>query len=324
VRAIFCGTPEIAVPSLRALSEIAEIAGVVCQPDRPAGRGMKLTPPAVKVAAQAAGWQVYQPHKVRDGALERWMLDQHADLALVIAYGRILTQEVLSAPRLGCVNLHASLLPLYRGAAPIQRALMDGVDVTGVCLMQMDVGMDTGPVLARRELPIASEDDAGSLAEKLGQLAAAITREEVPRFVAGQLHPEQQDHSRATYAPPLTKEDASLDFGRSSAQLVAHIRGLSPRPGAVCFYDAAQTKRLKITRATPVPRAQLSASGLGPGVVAALPDTSGKVGDQLVLGTADGGIVVHEGQVEGKKPQTGAELLRGRAVSPGQQLFGKR
>jgi len=323
VRAIFCGTPEIAVPSLRALGEIAEIVGVVCQPDRPAGRGMKLSPPAVKVAAQAAGWEVYQPYKVRDGELERWMRDRHADLALVIAYGRILTSQVLSAPRLGCVNLHASLLPKYRGAAPIQRALMDGQEVTGVCLMQMDAGMDTGPVLTRRELPIEPSDDAGTLAEKLGQLAAAITREDVPRFFRDELHAQPQDHDQATYAPPLTKEDVVLDFRADSAKLVAQIRGLSPKPGAVCFYDEARTKRLKIARAEVVPQGQVKIPGLRPGVVATLADVLGQVGDQLLVGTGDGSIMVREGQVEGKKPQTGAELLRGRAVSPGQQLFGK-
>lgn len=323
VRAIFCGTPEIAVPSLLALGEIGEIVGVVCQPDRPAGRGMKLSPPAVKVAAQDAGWEVYQPHKVRDGTLEHWMRDRRADLAVVIAYGRILTPQVLSAPRLGCINLHASLLPQYRGAAPIARALMDGVDITGVCLMQMDAGMDTGPVLSRRELLIAQQDNAGTLAEKLGRLAATITTEDVPRFYRGELCAVPQDHERATYAPPLTKEDAVLDFRAGSAQLVARIRGLNPKPGAVCFYDAAQTKRLKIARAEVVPQSHGQLPGLRPGVVATLADVFGEVGDQLLVGTGDGSIWVREGQVEGKKPQTGPELLRGRAVSPGQQLFGK-
>jgi methionyl-tRNA formyltransferase len=192
VRTIFCGTPEIAVPSLLALSEISEIVGVVCQPDRPAGRGMRLTPPAVKVAAERASWEVFQPTKMRDGSLARWMSDKRADLALVIAYGRILTADTLCAPRLGCLNLHASLLPRYRGAAPIQRALMNGERETGVCLMQMDEGMDTGPVLACHGLTITPDDDAGTLTEKLGQLAATVTRTELPRFFRGELQPVPQ------------------------------------------------------------------------------------------------------------------------------------
>lgn len=320
MRVIFCGTPEIAVPSLLALGQIAEIAGVVCQPDRPAGRGMKVLPPAVKIAADELQLEVFQPTKMRDGSLAAWMRERSADLALVIAYGRILTADTLSAPRLGCVNLHASLLPKYRGAAPIQRALMDGDTETGVCLMQMDEGMDTGPVLARHVLSIAPEDDAGTLAEKLGQLAATVTREDLPRFFRGELHASPQEHSRATHAPPITKADTLLDFARPSTRIVAQVRGLSPKPGAVCFLDEALSKRFKILRATSRPASPLLGAELGdlsPGVVSAH-------GTELVIGTGSGALVVLEGQMEGKKQQSGAELLRGRAVVPGQQLFGKR
>ena len=216
MKVVFCGTPEIAVPALDALAEIAEIPGVVCQPDRPSGRGLKLNAPAVKKRALEMGLEVYQPTKMRDGSLGRWMREKQADAALVIAYGRILTLDSLKAPRLGCVNLHASLLPLYRGAAPIQRVLMDGRAETGVCLMQMDEGMDTGPVLAEHRLPILHEDDAATLTEKLGRLAAEVTRQEVPRFLRGELTPRNQDHSLATHAPPITREDSPLDWSKSA------------------------------------------------------------------------------------------------------------
>jgi len=311
VRVIFCGTPEIAVPSLQALAEIAEIVGVVCQPDRPAGRGLKLTPPPVKVEAQARGLEVFQPTKVKDGSLARWMHDRRADLALVIAYGRILTLETLNAPRLGCVNLHASLLPAYRGAAPIQRALMDGCTETGVCLMRMDEGMDTGAVLSRRPLRIETDDDAGSLALKLGELAAQMTRDDLPRLARGELTPQPQDEGLASYAPPLSKNDAILDFTQPASRLLNHVRGVSPRPGAFCFLDGSPARRFKIRRA-------LEYSGnlrLAPGQV-------GEENGLLLVGTGDGNLVVVDGQLEGKTMQSGAELLRGRTLLLGSVLKG--
>lgn len=311
MRVIFCGTPEIAVPSLRSLAEIAEVVGVVCQPDRPAGRGMRLTPPPVKVEAIDQGFEVYQPLKVRDGTLAEWMRQRHADFALVIAYGRILTAEALNSTRLGCLNLHASILPEYRGAAPIQRVLMDGKSETGVCLMQMDEGMDTGPVLSERRLQIAPEDDAGSLAEKLGQLAATITKEDLPRFMNGELRAVAQDHARASYAPPLSKQDAVLDFHHPTSHLVAHVRGLSPRPGASCFLDETRTARFKLYKV----RAFEAALTLPPGQVH-------EQDGQLVIGSADGALLVVEGQLEGKNKQSGADLLRGRVLRPGMRLTG--
>lgn len=311
MRVIFCGTPEIAVPSLRSLAEIAEIVGVVCQPDRPAGRGMRLTPPPVKVEAITRGWEVFQPLKVRDGTLSDWMRARNADFSLVIAYGRILSADALNSTRLGCLNLHASILPEYRGAAPIQRALMDGKSETGVCLMQMDEGMDTGPVLTERRLQIAPEDNAGSLAEKLGDLAAAITREELPRFMNGELCAIAQDHGRASYAPPLSKEDAVLDFRRPTSHLIAHVRGLSPRPAASCFLDDARTKRFKLSKVMAFA-----------GEISLMPGQVEQREDQLLIGSSDGALVVIEAQLEGKNKQSGQDLLRGRALRPGMTLTG--
>ncbi len=273
---------------------------------------MKLTPPAVKVEALSRGLEVYQPAKVKDGTLEAWMRERRADVALVIAYGRILTTETLAAPRLGCVNLHASLLPHYRGAAPIQRAIMAGESETGVCLMQMDEGMDTGPVLSRRSIPIESEDDSGSLALKLGQLAATITKEDLPLFLEGHLHPSPQEHELASYAPPLTKDDSLIDFSRPAQLVRAQIRGLAPRPGAVCFTEKDGGKRLKLTKVR-----EVSASlGLAPGQVRV-------VDEEFVVGTLEGALEVLEAQIEGKKSQPGSLLARGRAVVDGQFLYGK-
>src|SRR5450432_2108021 len=187
VRAVFFGTPAIAVPALRALAEVAEIVGVVCQPDRPAGRGLKLQPPAVKTAALELGYAVHQPVKVKTGNLDQWLSDRAPDVALVLAYGRILPSAVLSAPRRGCMNLHASLLPRWRGAAPINWSIMHGDHETGVCLMQMDEGLDTGPVYARRAIAIGDQETAGELAERLAATSAQLVREVLAREI-GRAH----------------------------------------------------------------------------------------------------------------------------------------
>lgn len=311
MKVVFCGTPEIAVPALEALAEIAEIVGVVCQPDKPSGRGLKLKPPAVKKRALEMGLEVHQPTKMRDGSFAQWMRDKEADLALVIAYGRLLTEDTLRAPRLGCVNLHASLLPRYRGAAPIQRVIMDGEKETGVCLMQMDVGMDTGPVLAEHRLSIGEQETAGELAVRLGLLAAEVTRLELPRFVAGELTPIEQDHDLATHAPMITREDTPIDWKRSAAALCHQIRGLAPRPGAACSIPMpdGSSKRLKLLKAQ-LSRLPLQ---LSPGEV-------GAEQGHLLIGTGEGLLEVLEAQLEGKKAGSGRDLLNGRALVPGTRL----
>jgi len=270
---------------------------------------MQLKAPAVKVRALELGIDVYQPEKVRDGSLARYLEERAADFALVIAYGRILDERVLRAPRLGCVNLHASLLPLYRGAAPIQRALMDGQRETGVCLMQMDAGMDTGPVLATHRLNITDSDGAGSLFEKLGHLAAEVTRVELPRFVRGELSAVEQDHASATHAPPIGRADTWLDPERPAEELAHRVRGLSPRPGARIEIERGDVapRNLRIARAhaepgtLPVGRVQVS-------------------GGRLLVGTGQGHLVIDEAQLEGRKQLPARDLISGRALQDGDVL----
>jgi methionyl-tRNA formyltransferase len=311
VKVVFCGTPEIAVPALEALAEIAEIPGVVCQPDRPSGRGLKMSPPAVKVRALQMGLEVHQPTKMRDGSFARWIREKEADAAVVIAYGRILTADSLQAPRLGCINLHASLLPEYRGAAPIQRALMDGRKETGVCLMQMDVGMDTGPVLAEHRIAIVREDNAETLALKLGRLAAEVIRLELPRFFRGELQPRAQDHTLSSHAPPITREDSPLNWMRSAAELIHQVQGLSPRPGATAKINKSDgsSRVLKVISAQ---SSQLPLQ-LRPGEV-------GAEQGHLLVGTGDGLFEILQAQLEGKKTASGRDLLNGRALQPGDIL----
>src|SRR5689334_7222204 len=232
MRTVFFGTPELAVPALRELASTTNVLGVVCQPDRPAGRGLELREPAVKRAARELGIEVYQPVKVKTGELAVWVRARQPDVAVVLAYGRILPPAVLAAPRRGCMNLHASLLPRYRGAAPIQWAIMRGETETGIALMQMDEGLDTGPVYSERRTPILGEDDAATLSGKLAELAAVVVREDLPRAVSGELVAIPQDGSLATFAPPLDREHARIDWAASAPVIVNQVRGLSPRPGA--------------------------------------------------------------------------------------------
>jgi methionyl-tRNA formyltransferase len=314
VRAMFFGTPAIAVPALRALHACDKVTAVVCQPDRARGRGLELSAPAVKVAAEELGLEVLQPEKLKDGVLASYMLEQKLDLAVVMAYGRILPQGVLTAPRLGCVNLHASLLPEYRGAAPIQRCLMDGRTETGLCLMQMDEGLDTGDVLSVRRLPIGDEETYQELADRLAEFGADMVTLDLPRLLRGELEPKAQDPARATYAPPLSAADFVLDFAQPALTLKNRIRALAPKPGAAAFIERAGTepRRLRILQARALP---VTLGPLAPGEVQTL-------GDRILVGTGGELLEILLAQVEGRKVLGAADLARGRALRSGDRLVG--
>jgi len=249
LRAVFFGTPAIAVPSLGALAELAEVVGVVTQPDRPAGRGMKTHAPAVKLAALERGFEVFQPEKVRNGELFRWVSERSPDVSLVIAYGRILPTDVLEAPRRGAMNLHASLLPKYRGAAPINWAIAQGETETGVSLMQMDAGLDTGPVFARETLAIGPEENAGELAARISELAARVVRLHLARAVGGELVPEPQDAALASHAPLIESRHRLVDFSQSAEHVADLVRGMAPSAGA---FTTIAGKRLRLARVRPI------------------------------------------------------------------------
>src|SRR5512143_2256805 len=223
------GSPEFAVPCLRALAQHHEVALVVSQPDKPAGRGAQLTPPAVKVAALELGLPVIQPRSARTGELERALRESGAEVAVVVAYGKILPKAVLEALPRGCINVHASLLPKYRGAAPVQWAVIDGEPETGVCIMQLDEGMDTGPVLLERRVPIDPTETSGELLARLAPIGAQALLEVLAQPA---WQPAVQDHSRATHARMLTKADGAIDFSQPAPAVAARIRGVDPWPGA--------------------------------------------------------------------------------------------
>lgn len=234
LRLVFAGTPDFAVPGLRACIDAgAEVAAVYTQPDRPAGRGRKLAPSPVKQAALAAGLPVEQPESLKTPAALQRLRELAPDLLVVIAYGLILPRAVLAIPRLGCWNVHASLLPRWRGAAPIQRALLAGDSETGVCLMQMEAGLDTGPVLLSKATPIGADDTGGSLHDRLAALGAGVLADGLRRVVAGAALPATpQGDAAASYAHKLDKAEARLDFSRPAAELARKVRAFDPWPVA--------------------------------------------------------------------------------------------
>ncbi len=304
MRALFFGTPEIAVPALEALAQVAEVVAVVCQPDRPAGRGLELKPPAVKARAIELGLDVHQPTKIKTPEFAAWVAEKKADVALVMAYGRILPKAVLDAPRRGCMNLHASLLPRHRGAAPITWAIVLGDRATGISLMQMDEGLDTGPVYARREMPIDSTMTSADLALALGALARVVVKEDVPRAVDGALVAVPLVPSGVTHARILEKEDGRIDWSKPAQAVHDHARGMTPWPGA---FTKLGEKSFKVLR-TEV--AEGAADGKPGEVVRAEKD-------RIEIACGEGRIAILRGQLEGKKPLDARDLVSGRALGKG-------
>jgi methionyl-tRNA formyltransferase len=308
VRSIFFGSPEFAVPCLDALHAVSDVAAVISQPDKPAGRGLSMRPPAVKVRALELGLDVWQPTKVRTPEFAEKLRALDADVGVVVAYGRILPRAVLDAPRLGCVNVHASLLPKWRGAAPIQWSIVHGDAETGVTLMQMDEGMDTGPMLAKAAIPIERTDDAASLSARLSELGAELLRRELPRYVAGALTPEPQDDSVTTMAPLLEKKHGRIDWTQSASAVHDQIRGMNPWPGA---FTSLGDRRIKVHRAMP---STLDPEGAAPGEVTAL-DPEG-----ILVACGSGTLEIQELQESGRKRVDARAFITGRGVAVGDRF----
>jgi methionyl-tRNA formyltransferase len=311
VRTIFFGSPDFAVPCLEALHDISDVSVVISQPDRPAGRGLAMRPPAVKKRALQLGLEVWQPAKVRTAQFAEKLRALDADVAVVVAYGRILPRAVLDAPRTGCVNVHASLLPRWRGAAPIQWSIVDGDEETGVTLMQMDEGMDTGPILAAASTRIERDDDAATLTDRLSKMGAELLREQLPRYVAGQLTPQPQDDRASTMAPLLKKEHGRIDWNKSSQEVHNQIRGMNPWPGA---HTVLGERRIKVHRSV---ASTLDPEGAIPGEVIAL-DPEG-----ILVACAEGTLEVQELQESGRKRVDARAFATGRGVALGDRFLGE-
>jgi len=306
MRTVFFGTPRWAVPSLEAvLASDIEVAAVVTNPDRPAGRGMKLRPSPVKERALRAGLEVLQPQRAKDPEFHDSLEKLAPDVSSVVAYGKILPASLLDIPPLGFVNLHFSLLPEYRGAAPVQRAVMDGRWVTGISIMVLTEGMDEGPVLATTEERIRDDDTAGSLGDRLAGIGSGRLVDTLVSYGAGLFTPVEQDHDRATYAPKVTTEEAAIDWARPSLAIHNQVRGLNPVPGA---WTTLRGKRLKIWSTRPI-----VGRGLAPGEL----DVWDGV---LVAGTGGAPVELTEVQLQAKKPMSGVDAARGLRLAPGERF----
>jgi len=286
------------VPSLRLLAEKYPVVGVVTQPDRPAGRGRVLTPPPVKLLAEELNLPVIQPERLRRPEAMQALRDWAPELIVVAAFGQILRPDVLDLPHYGCINVHGSLLPRWRGAAPIHAALLHGDQQTGITIMRMDPGVDTGPMLSQGSLPILADDTSGSLIPRMAELGARLLLETLPGYLSGEIKPQPQDESLATYAPMLKKEDGLLDFSRPAQELANKVRAFNPWPGASMLW---QGEPLKIQRAA---ARQAGTAGVSPGeacISQGLP----------AVGTTDGLLVLIEVQPAGKKSMPGKVFLQG-------------
>jgi methionyl-tRNA formyltransferase len=308
MRLVFCGTPAFAAPTLHALLSAGHsIELVLCQPDRPSGRGLTVTVPPVKRAALDAGIEVLQPEKIRNNAELQVRLEAiRPDAIIVVAYGRLIPRWMLDLPRYGNLNLHGSLLPKYRGAAPIQWAVANGEKVTGVTTMRLDEGMDTGDMLLRRELPIGAYDTAEDLFPQLAQLGAPLMVETLAALEAGTITPQKQDNGLATLAPMLTREDGRIDPTRTAQSIFDRWRGFQPWPGA---WTTVRGKKLSLHQLV-----LASMAGGESGVFRVM-------GDRLFFTAADGGVIeVTEAQIEGKRRMPAADLLHGHGVVDGDRL----
>jgi len=305
MRVVFMGTPDFSVPVLQALLDAGhEIAAVYCQPPRPAGRGKKDRPSPVQARAEALGLDVRHPVSLRDPQAQAEFAALGAEIAVVVAYGLILPQVVLDAPARGCLNIHASLLPRWRGAAPIHRAIMAGDCDTGVCIMQMEAGLDTGPVLLRATTPIGVEETTGELHDRLSQIGAGLIVQALGQLDV--LTPEPQPEQGVTYAAKIDKAEARIDWTRPAIEIDRQIRALSPFPGAWTEIDGQRVKLLG-TRLAPVQNGGQGA----PGVV---------LDDALTVACGRGALQLTRLQRAGKGAQDSETFLRGTAVGKGKQL----
>jgi methionyl-tRNA formyltransferase len=301
-RIVFMGTPEFAVTILRALAEAHTVVGVVTQPDRPAGRGKQLELAPVKQFAVQAGLPIIQPQRLREPAALAQLQAWAPELIVVAAFGQILRPAVLDLPPHGCLNVHGSLLPRHRGAAPIAAAILAGDSETGITIMRMDPGLDTGPMLASRALDILPDDTSGTLTERLAPLGASLLLDVIPAYLDGRLAPVPQDELLATYAPQLKKEDGKLDFTRPAIELERRVRALLPWPGAFAAWPDPATgtpRPLKVLRA-----AVLDQLAPAAGEVVATPHGP-------AVGTGAGSLLLLEVQPPGKRPMLGTEFARG-------------
>ena len=305
IKVLFMGTPDFALNSFLALCREFSVVGVLTQPDKPKGRGYALTPPPIKVEAQKLGIPVYQPETLKDGAIKELLDELSPDIIAVVAYGKILPSYVLDFPKYGCVNLHGSLLPKYRGAAPMQRAIIDGEKVTGVTTQLMAQGIDTGDMLEKAYVEISENDNFEDIHDRLSSVGAELIVSTVKKLAEGQIIPEPQDHSLATHAAKIEKEDCLIDFAKDAAVIHNLIRGLSPIPLSFTYLGGKMIK-IKTSRIVEADRV----FGKAGEVLSA--DREG-----ITVACGKGKLLITELVPEGKKAMTASAFVNGRGISAG-------
>ena len=317
MKIVYMGTPDFAVNPLRALAEAGyEVTGVVTQPDKPKGRGKTMLPTPVKEEALKHGFQVYQPVKVRDPEFLQDLKDLDPDIIVVAAFGQIIPKSILDLPKYGCINIHASLLPKYRGAAPIQQAVIDGEKESGVTIMRMGTGLDTGDMISRIVVPLAADETGGSLFDKLAEAGAKLLIETLPHIFNGTAAYEKQpEESPTPYAGMITKQMGMIDFGKSAVELERLVRGLNPWPSAFTFWNG---KTLKVWESFVVKREELDAQSAEPGTVV----KTDKKGIYVACG--EDVLVLSQVQLEGKKRMDADAFLRGCHIEAGSRFTDKK
>lgn len=315
MRIVFCGTPEFAVPSLERLAAEADltIAAVVTQPDRPRGRGQEVQSPAVKLKALELGLHVYQPEKLRSESALDFFKRTAPDAVVIIAYGQIVPPALLDVPRHGWLNLHASLLPKFRGAAPIQWAIAEGETKTGVTVMRIDKGLDTGPTLARIETPIGPDETAPELTRRLAELGAPLMLDTLVKYTRGELQPVEQDHEQATFAPVIKKEYGRIAWSHTAQKIYNRIRGFQPWPGAYASF------REQVCQVWGRPASRERAASLAPAPEGTIVQSEHQV---LAACGERSWLLVEEVQLEGRKRVTARDFVNGARLQPGERFDG--
>lgn len=305
MKIVFMGTPDFAVPCLERILEAGyEVPAVFTQPDKPKGRGYTLMPPPVKVCAQSHGIEVFQPKTLRDGEALQVLKDLAPDAVVVVAYGKILPKEILELPPSGCINVHASLLPKYRGAAPIQWSVLNGEQETGVTIMYMDEGLDTGDMIMKAAVGIGPDETAGQLHDRLAAAGAQLLAEALAAIENGSAKREKQDESLTCYSPMLDKTLCKIDWGKTARQVHNQVRGLNPWPVAI---SAVHGKKIKIYGT------RLNTASGEPGTVLCC--------EPLTVACGEGSVELTEVQLEGKKRMSAADFLRGHRLTPGEKFI---
>lgn len=306
MKIVFMGTPDYAVPTLKTIIDDGhEVAAVFCQPDKPVGRKRVMTPPAVKICANEYGIPVYQPDTLKSDEVYDLLFEINPDVIVVVAYGKILPERILKLPRLGCINGHGSILPKYRGAAPIQWAVINGEIETGVTAMYMDKGIDTGDILQIAKTEIGEKETADQLFNRLSVITAQLLSDTLKKAEKGELTPIKQDESQATYAPILNKEMSLIDFSKPATQVFNAVRGFNSWPVAYCFFEG---KRLKVFSCS-VTQGSCAAAGT---VISSV--------GELVVACGEGAVSLEEIQLEGSKRMWVTDFLKGKTVAEGTVL----